>query len=54
MEQEYQSRIDEMNARVENKLCLFEQAQVAIAKKKANKHVNDIILDAGLSTNEFE
>jgi hypothetical protein len=54
MEKEYDRRMEEMNERIANRLCLFEESQVANAKKKAADKVNTILVEAGLQIDDFE
>ena len=54
MEKEYQVRIDEMNTRVQERICLFEEAQLNAAKSQADKQVRSILSEAGLQIQDIQ
>jgi PIN domain nuclease of toxin-antitoxin system len=52
-ELEHKKQLEEMEARVEARLSLFEQAQISSAKAKAKAEFQTILEKAGLSLTDF-
>lgn len=48
MDKAYELKLDEMKKRVWDRLCLYEQVQVASAKNHAQKNVDAIISSVGI------
>ncbi|KAJ3313000.1 hypothetical protein HDV04_002482 [Boothiomyces sp. JEL0838] len=54
MEEDYKKRIEEMNERIANRLCLFEEAKLKCANNKVKSEIQTILKEAGLKAKDYE
>ncbi|KAJ3320949.1 hypothetical protein HDV06_004738 [Boothiomyces sp. JEL0866] len=54
MEDDYKKRIEEMNERIANRLCLFEEAKLKSANNKVKSQIHTILKEAGLKASDYE
>ncbi|KAJ3275927.1 hypothetical protein HDV01_006794 [Terramyces sp. JEL0728] len=54
MEDDYKKRIEEMNERIANRLCLFEEARLKSANNKVKCEIQSILKEAGLKAKDYE